>query len=162
MKCSHLMVFFTLVLHILFVTSAPAGELDGFVVQGTMKQIIGAFSTNAHVHVGDTFELDLANLPKEKIVFTRLHLDPKADTPPNVPFAGSGPLIVENVKGPLKLNGDYLIRLSTDTSTKRTNSRLLIQVRADKLKKDSRATIYFYQDVFGSIICMAEAEGVLK
>lgn len=127
-----------------------------------MKQIIGAFSDHGDVHIGDSFELDLGNLPKEKIAFTRSDLNFETDTSPHVPLADTGPLIVEKVKGPLKLHGDYLIRLSTDTPTNRKNVRLIIQVRADKLKKDSKVTIYFCEDVLGSIICMAEAEGVIK
>ena len=75
MKYSHLASLFVSALLVLISPSAPAGELDGLVVHGTMKQIIGVFGTYGHPAIGDTFELDLTNLPNEKIELTRPHLD---------------------------------------------------------------------------------------
>ncbi len=150
-------------------TNAVAGEtvgdpkksdLDGLVVQGTMKQIIGVFSTYGHVHIGDTFELEPTNLPKEMIKFTRPHFDPKKDVSPYVPFGG--PLTVEKVEMGSKEIAGSVIRLTSEGTANRTGGNLVIQVRVEELKSGSKAKIYFYETSGGNIRCMAEAEGVLK
>ncbi len=154
---------FVLVLLVLSVPAARSGDLDGLVVRGTMKQMIGYFGTESSdfVRVGDTFEIDLTNLPSGRIGFTRGDAVPaKSQLPPALPF--SSRLVVKEVNNSKRSQGGSDIRLSTDTPENRTGEKLVIQVRADELKKGFKATIYFYQEAFGRILCMAEAEGALQ
>jgi hypothetical protein len=140
--------------------ATPHGEnadLSGLIVTGAMKQIIGTFSTYGHPAVGDTFEIDLTNLPKEKIEFMRDSSKARSGNyPPYIPF--SAPLNVERVDKRGKGDGTSIILLSSRGSS----SILLIQVRAEEMGKGSNVRIYFYQETYGRIICMAEADGVLK
>lgn len=151
-----------LVLPVLCASMAEGGELDGLVVRGTMKQMIGYFGTESSdfVQVGDSFEIDLTNLPVDRIDFTRgADVAAKSRLPPAIPF--SSRLVVQKVNDSQRSQGGSDIRLSTDTPENRTGGKLVIQIRADELKPGFQASIYFYQEAAGRILCMAEAEGVL-
>jgi hypothetical protein len=139
--------------------SAPANQLNGLIVTATMKQIIGSFNAYGMVRVNDTFELNLAKMPIARIEFTRPNYDPEKATRPYVPI--SSPLIVEKVEVGRKDSVGCLIRLSS-TATDGTRARLIIQLWTRELRKGSSVWIKIYQEVFGDISCMAEAEGVLK
>jgi hypothetical protein len=143
-------------------TTTPTGEnadLTGLIVTGTMKQIIGSFSTYAYPSIGEVFAIDLKNLPGEKIEFTRSPSDPVAHAGRNLPYVPfSAPLNIERVDKREKGDGTSIILLSSRGSS----STLLIQVRAEELEKGSKVRIYLYEEVYGRIICMAEAEGFLK
>ena len=140
-----------------------AGELNGLVVHGSITQVIGNFNTYGHIRPADTFEIDLTNLPKEKIDFIHPS-EPKRDFQPYVPFKGL--LTVEKVEIVAKPGdpgwgkGCAIISLTTG---KRDLESLIIEVWADELKKGSAARIYIYSGNRAGIIgSMAEAEGVLK
>jgi hypothetical protein len=160
MKYPHLASLLGSALLVLFGPSAPAGELDGLVVQGRMKQIIGGFSTYGHPCPGDTFEIDLAHLPKGKIDLARPDFDPNRDVYPYIPLEGE--LIIEKVDVGQKDIGGSVVRLTTDTAANRTGGHLIVQVWADELKKGRKVRIYFLESSPDRIGCMAEAEGVLK
>jgi hypothetical protein len=138
-------------------------KLAGLVVRGTMKQMIGYFGTESSdfVQVGDSFEIDLTNLPVNRIDFTRgANVTARSRLPPAIPF--SSRLVVKEVNDSQRSQGGSDIRLSTDTPENRTGGKLVIQIRADELKQGFKASIYFYQEkAHGRILCMAEAEGVL-
>jgi hypothetical protein len=68
------------------VADEPHPALVGVKFHGTMKQIIGTFSTYGHVRVGDVLDLDLAKLPGEKIELTRPNFDPHRDVTPYIPI----------------------------------------------------------------------------
>ncbi len=138
-----------------------ANPTEPFIVTGTMKQIIGTFSTYGHPKVGDTFEIDLANRPKDKITFADpppVSAESARRTVPYIPF--SAPLNIERVDKRENGDGSSLILLSSRSSA----STLLLQVRAHSglFTKGGPVTILLYQESYGRILCMAEAEGVLK
>lgn len=161
MKSSLLVSLIASTLLALLSPSAPAGELDGLVLHGTMKQIIGGFSTYGPTRPGDTFEIDLTHLPKEKIDLTRPNFDPEKESRPYIALP-SAPLIVEKVTVLPKNIGGSIVRLTTDTAANRTGRHLIIQVTADGLKKGSEVRICFLESSPDRIYCMAEAEGVFE
>jgi hypothetical protein len=58
-------------------------------------------------------------------------------------------------------SGYGTIRLSAiDTSG--VHAKLIIQINAREFRKGSNALIRIYEESFGDINCMAEAEGALK
>jgi hypothetical protein len=131
--------------------------VEGLMVTGTMKQIIGIFPSYGQVGVGDMFELNLTHLAKDMIEFTRPHFDPNKQTRPYIPF--SPPLVLE--KATPSSSGYGTIRLSA-TDTTGVRSKLVILIYAREFRKDSNALIRIYEESSGDVPCMAEAEGVLK
>src|SRR5690242_20207620 len=73
---------------------APPHQRDlvqGLIVQGTLKQVIGTFNTHGRPEIGDSLELEFDNLPQKM-----LKLKPAKNGTPYIPF--SAPLIVTQVK----------------------------------------------------------------
>ena len=138
------------------VADKPAPEVPKLVVAGTMKQMIGVFSTYGHVAVGDTFEIDLSNLPKQKIAFMRPNFDASKDVSPFVPLLA--PLTVEMVQENRSQTAAWIRLVASEHGT----GKLVVQVRADALVKGGKAQILFYEESYGKIGAMGEAEGVLK
>jgi hypothetical protein len=125
--------------------SEPFAALDGFKVRGTMKQIIGTFSTYGHPEVGDAFELDFAKLPSEKITLVRPNFDPQQDVTPYIPYLS--PLEVANVEqGDPKIGGTVVVLRSTSSSR-----ILVVQLRARELKQAEPVRIYFYEEQSGKL-----------
>lgn len=143
------------------VTSPKDATLvEGLVVKGALTQVIGYFVTYGRPSVGNTFEIDLSNLPKEKMEFTRNAEDRSGHSgpyPSYIPF--SVPLMIERVRQeePVAKPGRAVIHLSANDGGR----KFLIQVQADSLEKGSKVRVLFYQDG-GFIGSMAEAEGVFK
>lgn len=136
--------------------SEPFAALDGFKARGTMKQIIGTFSTYGHPQVGDTFTLDFAKLPSEKINLVRPNFDPKRHVKPYIPY--QNPLqIVDVERGDPKIGGTVVVLRSTTSSHK-----FVVQLQSRELKRDEPVRIYFYEEAHGHIQCMAEATGTLE
>jgi hypothetical protein len=116
-------------------------------VSAMMKQIIGSFGPFSPVEIGETFELDLGNLPLQIIKLSRSAV--------SIP----GFLAIEQVTPVKKNYGWNVIRLSGANDS----GKLVIQVNADTLEAGGKVRAYFYQtEADGKILCMAEAEGVLK
>jgi hypothetical protein len=143
-------------------TKLPAADdvayVKGFILRGMLKQFIGSFNTPGHPNVGDTFEIDLANLPKNMINFSRAASDLAAYSDPHtgyVPF--SVPLTIEQVEKSIPAHGSSLIRLSSVDAY----SKFVIQVRARELVNGATATVFLYSESTGRILCLAEAVGVL-
>lgn len=140
-------------------TAEDLALAKGFIVKGTVKQAIGRFGGFSELHVGATFELDLSDLPKEKIEFT---------LPPSIPEGkpGNGGYIhlsapIEIVK--MKKSGGHV---SIDLSSKETYGQFLIQIVA-KLPTDKGTSAYLtiYRVGENGLIgerSMAEARGELK
>ena len=122
-------------------------------ISGTMKQIIGTFSTFGHPHVGDTFELDVSELPKNKIQLVRPDSEHAS---PYIPLPS--PLAVDRVQYVNVTPGFHHIRLLANDNT----TKLVVQVNAQTLEKGQKITIYFYEEFDGNIGCMAEATGIIK
>lgn len=136
--------------------SEPVATLDGFKVRGTMKQMIGTFGTYGHPQVGDTFELDFAKLPSDKITLVRPNFDPNRDVKPYIPY--QSPLRVADLElGDPKIGGTIIVLRSSASSHK-----FVVQLRARELKRDEPVRIYFYEEAHGHIQCMAEAAGTLE
>lgn len=131
-------------------------ELAGLKFHGSMKQIIGVFSTYGHPAVGDELNLDFGKLPTDKIGLSRPNFDPDRDVRPYIPFQKPFQVTFFE-RGKPEIGGSYFVLTSTDV-----NSKLVLQVWARELKPGTAAKIYFYEETFGRIGCMAEAEGVLK
>ena len=130
--------------------------VKGYIVSGKLTKVIGEFSTYGWPEIGDTFEIDLANLPSEKIQFKR---PSRMGDTTYMPF--SAPLTIERLRRqqPVTEPG----RASINLSARDANQKFLIQVRADRLEDGSKVTIYFSNSGIGTFIGgMAEAEGVLK
>lgn len=151
-----------------FSASALAGErapaeaedlVKGFVVTGTLKQVIGNFNSYGTPGVGNTFTLDLANLPTERIQFTR---QPEAGRPDSFPsyMPFSAPLHLEGVRreDPVTKPGRAAINLSTADA----GPRFLVQIQADRLEKGSKVRVLFFVGALGFMGSMAEADGVLR
>lgn len=133
--------------------------LKGLIVTGALTKVIGSFNTFGRPSAGNTFEIDLTILPKEKIQFTRNPADPSAHAGPHpsyIPFLA--PLIIEEVLRRPGTKDDHAV---INLSARHASGKFLIQVLAESLEKGSKVRILFYQDV-GFIGSMAEAEGVLK
>jgi hypothetical protein len=143
-------------------TKPPAADdvayVKGFILRGMLKQLIGSFSTFGHPKVGDTFEIDLANLPKDRINFSRAASDTAANSGPRpayVPF--SVPLTIEQVEKRIPAHGSSLIRLSSMDASR----KFVIQVRVSELVNGATARVFLYEETYGTIQCLAEAVGVL-
>lgn len=135
-----------------------ADLVKGLTVTGTLKQVIGSFNSFGIPNIGNTFEIDLSNLPKEKITFTR----PKdsADSglgPSYMPF--HAPMSITRVQQVKKATGPR--RSVIELSAIDRHDKFVIRIMAEDLAKGSKVTVIFYHphDFLGS---MAEAEGVLK
>jgi hypothetical protein len=127
--------------------------VQGLIVQGTLKQVIGHFNTHGRPEIGDTLELEFDNLPQKM-----LKLKPQKNGSPYIPF--STPLLLTDVKqqsAKLEPPRRAVIHLAAGDA----NSKFLIQIVAESLERGSKVRIYLYQDG-GFIGSMAEAEGVLK
>ena len=140
--------------------AANADLVKGLIVTGTLKQAIGTFSSFGIPSVGNTFEIDLTNLPKDKIVFTRPKSDPLAQSgasPSYMPF--HAPMSVTRVQQVKKETGPR--RTVIELSAIDRHDKFVIRIMAEDLAKGSKVIVIFYHpaDVIGS---MAEAEGVLK
>ncbi len=142
--------------------TAPSPEhmelVKGLVVAGTLKQVIGTFSSYGTPSVGNTFELDLSKLPGEKLVFTRI---PDASSnrsgPSYIPF--SAPMAIEEVRRGSSVTGPT--RTAIHLSARDAHGKFLIQIITDGLEKGSKVRIGFYKEG-GFLGSMAEGEGVLK
>ncbi len=141
-------------------TDKPSAEdlalARNFIVTGTVKQAIGSFSGHSFLHIGATFELDLSNLPKEKLLFTLPPANP-LQQPRNggyIPF--NAPMEIVKVK---KSSGG---RVGIYMSASDSNGRFLIQIVADlPPKPGSWCSVLFYREGGGGFInsSMAEAGG---
>ncbi|MCE9518804.1 MAG: hypothetical protein K8R87_04475, partial [Verrucomicrobia bacterium] len=134
--------------------------VKGLIVTGVLKEIIGNFPTYGPVRVGDAFEIDLSNLPKNKIELSRPHFDAKAHAPPYIPF--STPLLIEQVKEPWGNAKSGFVSGSIRLSSIDASSRLIIQVGTKEFKKGEKVSMSLLQEIYGLINCMATAEGVFK
>jgi hypothetical protein len=136
--------------------------VKNFIVQGTLKQIIGSFSTYGHPRVGDSFEIDLSNLPRRNIKFARPQTEPASEvthSAPYIPF--SAPLNIESVNLRMKGDGASKIFLSSRSET----SMLRIQIwaaSAEAFGEGSKIRIIIAEEHFGTILGVAEVEGLLK
>lgn len=130
-----------------------------FIVTGTVKQAIGMFSGHSRLQVGATFELDLSNLPKEKMLFTLPPANP-LQQPSNggyIPFDAP----IEIVKVKKSATGRVGIYLAANNS----NGKFRIQIIADlPPKPGSWCSVLLYREGSGGFISssMAEASGELK
>jgi len=131
--------------------------VKSLIVKGTVKQSIGSFNGESNrLQIGSTFELDLSNLPKEKIKFTLPPTNPE-QRPSNggyIPFDGP----IEIVKVRKSENGRVGAYLSANDS----HGNLKIQIVADlPPTKDSWVHVLFYREGIGGFISssMAEAGG---
>lgn len=131
-------------------------------IRGTMTQIIGTFATYGPVHVGDAFELDLMNLPKEKIAFTSPNSASGAKASPYIPL--ESPLIITKVT---KENGNAQVGYFGAGVYMSANhgpvdqGEFLVQIIPKRMQKGSESDILFFSKASGSVDGMAEASGVL-
>lgn len=131
--------------------------LKGSSVTGTVKQSIGSFNLEGGgLTVGSTFELDLLNLPKERIDFKF------QQTPESQPTSGGAILYRAPMKIEKVIQGRD--RLGIFFSANDETGKFLIQVNVLGFEKGSDVYIQFYRDGSGGFISasMAEAKGVLK
>lgn len=132
--------------------------VKGLVVAGTLKQVIGTFSSYGTPSVGNTFELDLSKLPAEKLVFTRIPDDLSSRSGPSyIPF--SAPMTIEQVRRGRAVTGPS--RTAIQLSARDAHGKFLIQIITEGLEKGSKVRIGFYKEG-GFLGSMAEGEGVLK
>ncbi len=134
--------------------------VKGLILTGALNQAIGTFTGYSRLDVGATFELDLSNLPKDKIEFTRPSSNPE-ERP------GSGgyiPLLapIEITKVKKSEEG----HVSIDLSAKDPRQQVLIQIVSDlPTVKSSSAYVTFYGESAGGLIgnrSLADARGELK
>ncbi|HEV7406605.1 MAG TPA: hypothetical protein VGO11_26880 [Chthoniobacteraceae bacterium] len=137
------------------VPSAQEMELvKGVVVTGTIKKVVGSFATEGHQPgAGDTFRIDLANLPKEHIALVRAP-DAAGGKLGGMPFGGA--LAFQRIRFDEKHG-----RAVVDVAASEAASDFRFQVLAPSLKKGSKVLMLFYQSGY-FIGGMAEAEGVVE
>lgn len=130
-----------------------ADLVKGLTVTGTLKQAIGDFSSHGIPKVGDTFEINFDDLPKQKIELTPL----KNGETSYMPFHAS--LAVSRVKQVKKETVPR--RTVIELSAIDRHDKFVIRIMAEDLAKGGKVRVIFYHpaDTIGS---MAEAEGVLK
>ncbi|WP_254513510.1 hypothetical protein [Anatilimnocola floriformis] len=125
--------------------------LHGLIISGTLKQAIGTFSSHGRPEVGDTFELDLRALPKEKLLLTS-----KRGNHNYIPF--SAPLKILRVKYGTGSKANFT---SVYLESGKSQDKFLLHIVAQGREKGSEVTITLYRD--GDFIgSMAEAAGTLK
>jgi hypothetical protein len=131
--------------------------VKSLIVKGTVKQAIGSFNGESNqLQIGSTFELDLSNLPKEKIEFTLPPTNPEQRPSSGGYIAFDGPIEIEKVRKSEKG------RVGTCLSANDSQGKLRIQIVADlPPAKDSWVHVLFYREGIGGFISssMAEAGG---
>lgn len=138
----------------------PAAKVEnvdlvkGLTVTGTLKQVIGDFSSHGTPKIGDTFELNLDTLPKEKIQLTPLKKGASSYMPFHAPVAITRVKQVKEKSGPRRA----VIELSAIDD----HSKFVIRIMAEDLAKGSKVRVIFYRPADQFLGSMAEAEGVLK
>lgn len=130
-----------------------ADLVKGLAVKGTLKQVIGEFSSHGPPAIGDTFEINLDDLPKEKITLVPLRKGAVSYMPFHAPMALTRVKQVKKETVPRRT----VIELSAIDR----DDKFAIRIVAEDLAKGSKVRVIFYHpaDPLGS---MAEAEGVLK
>ena len=138
----------------------PAAKVEnvdlvkGLTVTGTLKQVIGDFSSHGTPEIGDTFELNLDTLPKEKIQLTPLQKGAISYMPFHAPMAITRVKQVTEKSGPRRA----VIELSAIDD----HGKIVIRIMAEDLAKGSKVRVIFYRPADQFLGSMAEAEGVLK
>ncbi len=130
-----------------------ADLVKGLTVTGTLRQVIGDFSSHGRPKIGDTFEINLDILPLEKIKLVPLKIGESSYMPFHAPLTITRVKQVEEESGPRRT----VIELSAIDR----HDKFVIRILAEDLAKGSKVRVIFYHpaDFLG---CMAEAEGVLK
>lgn len=130
-----------------------ADLVKGRTVTGTLKQVIGDFSSHGRPEIGDTFEINLDALPTEAIQLTPL----KKGATSYMPF--HAPMTITRVKQVKEATVPR--RTVIELSAIDRHDKFVIRILAEDLAKGSKVRVIFYhpQDFLGS---MAEAEGVLQ
>lgn len=128
--------------------------VKGLTVTGTLKQVIGDFSSHGTPKIGDTFALDLGALPKEKIELT----PSKKDAVSYMPF--HAPMAITRVKQAKGRSGSH--RTVIELSAIDDHSKFVIRIVAEDLAKGSKVRVIFYRPADLFLGSMAEAEGVLE
>jgi hypothetical protein len=127
--------------------------VKGLTVTGKLKQVIGHFSSHGWPQIGDTFEIDLDNLPKEKITL----VPGRAGATSSMPF--HAPMAITRVAQVKQMQGKR--RTVIDLNAIDIHDKFVIRIIAEDLAKGSKVDITLDHpgDPLGS---MAEAEGVIK
>lgn len=130
-----------------------ADLVKGLTVTGTLRQVIGDFSSHGRPKVGDTFEIDLDALPKEMIKLAPLKKGGISYTPFHAPMVLT---LVRQVEEPTVPRRSVIELSAIDR-----HDKFVIRILAADLAKGSKVRVIFYHpaDFLGS---MAEAEGELK
>lgn len=128
--------------------------LGNYVIHAKLTQSIGTFSSFGIPRAGDTFKLDLVNLPQDKLTLTT---PGKEERPSYIPFS-SPPRVVSVKQGP---RDQKPRRTVIDLATPDTGRDLRIRITADGTTAGSKVRLVLYRpgDFLGS---MAEADGELK
>lgn len=127
--------------------------VKGLSVTGTLKQVIGSFGSHGIPKLGDTFEINLDNLPQEKIKLAPVKIGESSYMPFHAPMTVTRVQQVKKESSPRRT----VIELSAIDR----HDKFVIRILAEDLAKGSKVIVIFYHpaDFLGS---MAEAEGVLK
>lgn len=130
------------------------GLMQGYVIHAELKQSIGIFSSFGIPKIGDTFTLDLAQLPKDML---KLKTPGNDARPSYIPFS-SQPRVVSVKQGP---RDQKPRRTVIDLATPDAGREVRIRIMADGIEEGSKVRLQIYRpgDFIGSI---AEAEGTLK
>lgn len=139
--------------------AAPSAQemelVKGVVVTGTIKQVVGSFATEGpQPGVGDTFRIDLADLPRERIALVRAPDAGGGGKDGAMPFRGA--LTFKRIRGDEKIR-----RAVVDVAASEASQDFRFQVLASDLKKGTKVLMFFYQSGY-FIGGMAEAEGVVE
>ena len=119
---------------------------------GTLTQSWGSFSTYIWPAVGDTFEIDLGNLPREMLRFK--HPEDVKERP-YIPIHGL--FNIEQIERNQKNQGASSIHLSAI----KDGHKLLLQITAHELKSGGKARMIIYSESYQRIMAVAGADCVL-
>jgi hypothetical protein len=126
--------------------------VKGLAVSGTLTQSMGSFSTYIWPAVGDTFEIDLANLPRESLRFKHPE---DAKERPYIPIHGL--FNIEQIERNQKNQGANRIHLAAI----KDGHKLLLQITAPELVKGGKARMIIYSESYQRIMAVAAADCVL-
>jgi hypothetical protein len=128
--------------------------MQGYVIHAKLTQSIGMFSSFGMPKVGDTFTLDLANLPKDML---KLKSGDEKSRPSYIPFSAQ-PKVVSVKQGP---RDNQPRRSVIDLATPDPAREVRIRIMTESVAVGSPVRLQIYRpgDFLGS---MAEAEGTLK